>query len=311
MDILKVTHLKKVFGDKTPFTAVNGISFSMKKGEILGILGPNGAGKTTTLQMLLGILSPTSGQIEYFGKDFYQHRSEVLEKISFASTYVSLPYNLTVEQNLLVIGRLYGLKKKEIQKNMDEYLEKLGILHKKKSLVTTLSAGQTTRMMLAKALMTKPSLLLLDEPTASLDPEIASEVLDLILKIRQEENVSVLLTSHNMAEVTALCDRLIFLQSGKIIANDKPQNLAKSLLGVKVELIFEAQIEKACDIANKQHIRHSICSNKLVLDFASEQQIAPFLQKLASEDLIYTHISINTPTLEDFFLAQVSKKGSL
>lgn len=311
MDILKVTNLKKVFGDKKPFIAVNGISFSMKKGEILGILGPNGAGKTTTLQMLLGILSPTSGQIEYFGKDFEKHRSEVLEKISFASTYVSLPYNLTVEQNLLVIGRLYGLKKKAILQNMDEYLEKLGIIHKKKSLVTTLSAGQTTRMMLAKALMTKPSLLLLDEPTASLDPEIAQEVLDLILKIRKEENVSVLLTSHNMAEVSALCDRLIFLQSGNIIANNTPSLLAKSLEGIQVELIFEENLEGALKIAQQLKFKFSVSNNKMTIDLPSEKMVSTFLQLLAKSQASFSHISINTPTLEDFFLAQVSKKGAL
>lgn len=311
MDILKVTNLKKVFGDKKPFIAVNDISFSMKTGEILGILGPNGAGKTTTLQMLLGILSPTSGEITYFGKDFLKHRSEVLEKISFASTYVSLPYNLTVEQNLLVVGRLYGLKKKTILKNMDEYLEKLGILHKKKSLVTTLSAGQTTRMMLAKALMTKPKLLLLDEPTASLDPEIAQDVLELILKIRKEENVSVLLTSHNMAEVSALCDRLIFLQSGHIIANDTPSHLAKTLEGIQIELIFEKNLDDAIKVVNQFMFKYTLLDHKMTIELPSEKLVSVFLQQLAKTSAVFSHISINTPTLEDFFLSQVSKKGAL
>lgn len=309
MTILKVNKLTKIFGDKTPFVAVNGISFEMNQGEILGILGPNGAGKTTTLQMLLGILTPSSGQIEYFGMDLHKNHSEALQMISFASTYVSLPYNLTVEQNLLVIGRLYGFKKHQIQKNMDEYLEKLGILHKKKSLVTTLSAGQTTRMMLAKALMTKPKLLLLDEPTASLDPEIAQEVIDLILKIRKEENVSVLLTSHNMQEVSTLCDRLIFLQSGKILASDTPSYLAKSISRIKLIIQFDKDFSKACSIFEDLGYGFNSNGSLCELELQDESKIAPLLQKLAENRVLYTHINIEKPTLEDYFLAQVGKKG--
>ena len=309
MSILKVENLTKVFQGKKPFTAVNGISFEMKQGEILGILGPNGAGKTTTLQMLLGILSPTSGSIEYFGKELNAHRSEVLQKISFASTYVSLPYNLTLEQNLLVIGRLFGMKKKEILKNMDEYLERLGIGHKKKSLVTTLSAGQTTRMMLAKALMTKPKILLLDEPTASLDPDIAQEVIELILQIRKEDNVSILFTSHNMAEVTQLCDRLIFLQAGKIIANDKPSKLAKSITGVTVDLDFGTEIDQAVALLKQSNLKFYQVGALCKIELPEEKNIAPLLQKIAEHKILYQHINIKSPTLEDYFLAQVIKKG--
>jgi ABC-2 type transport system ATP-binding protein len=309
MSILTVKNLTKAFGDKDPFIAVNGISFEMKQGEILGILGPNGAGKTTTLQMLLGILTPTSGTIEYFGKDLDKFHSEALEKISFASTYVSLPYNLTVEQNLLVIGRLYGFKKKTIQKNMDEYLEKLGILNKKKSLVTTLSAGQTTRMMLAKALMTKPKLLLLDEPTASLDPEIAQEVVDLILQIRKEEGVSILLTSHNMNEVSTLCDRLIFLQSGKIIANDKPSKLAKSMLGIKLLIDFGIHRELADTFLKNRSYKHIFSGHICEIELPDESHISKVLQELAEAKISYQHLNIKTPNLEDYFLAQVNKKG--
>lgn len=309
MAILTVDKLTKIFGDKNPFVAVDGISFKMNEGEILGILGPNGAGKTTTLQMLLGILTPSCGSINYFGMDLAKHHSEAVQKISFASTYVSLPYNLTVEQNLLVIGRLYGFKKKQIQKNMDEYLEKLGILHKKKSLVTTLSAGQTTRMMLAKALMTKPKLLLLDEPTASLDPDIAQEVIDLILKIRKQEGISVLLTSHNMQEVSTLCDRLIFLQAGKIIANDKPSHLAKSISCIKLVLDFGQNLAQAIGLLESLNICYHLSNTTCHIELKEESFVAPILQKLAQNNIVYSHISIEKPTLEDYFLNQVGKKG--
>lgn len=309
MTILKVKKLTKSFGDKNPFIAVNGIDFEIDQGEILGILGPNGAGKTTTLQMLLGILTPSSGSIEYFGMDLHKHHSEALQKISFASTYVSLPYNLTIEQNLLVIGRLYGFKKKQIQKNMDEYLEKLGIAHKKKSLVTTLSAGQTTRMMLAKALMTKPKLLLLDEPTASLDPEIAQEVIDLILKIRKEENISVLLTSHNMQEVTTLCDRLIFLQAGKIIANNTPAELTKTISKIKLVIDFQSDTSKALKSLDSLGLKFNLNDTLCQLELSDESKIAPLLHHFAKNEILYSYIHIEKPTLEDYFLSQVGKKG--
>lgn len=310
MSILNVSHLTKVFGDKKPFVAVNNISFQMQQGEILGILGPNGAGKTTTLQMLLGILTPTSGLIDYFGKDLAKNHSEALQHISFASTYVSLPYNLTVEQNLLVIGRLYGFKKKQIQQNMDEYLTKLGIIHKKKALVTTLSAGQTTRMMLAKALMTKPKLLLLDEPTASLDPEISQEVIDLILDIRKQEGVSVLLTSHNMQEVSTLCDRLIFMQSGQIIANDKPSVLAKSLFGIYLELETD-KVMQAKEIINSFSEGIALEGSRMKIKLENDQQICDILTALTKQSVSYKHVSIKQPSLEDYFLSQVTKKRSL
>jgi ABC-2 type transport system ATP-binding protein len=191
------------------------------------IIGLDGAGKTTTLQMLLGILTPTSGAIEYFGKDMVEHRSEVLQKISFASTYVSLPYNLTLEQNLLVIGRLFGMKKKEILKNMDEYLERLGIGHKKKSLVTTLSAGQTTRMMLAKALMTKPKILLLDEPTRGLDYRAQDELIR-ILKEVAAEGVCVVLATHDVELVADLATRIVVIAEGEIISDGSTREVLTS-----------------------------------------------------------------------------------
>lgn len=141
--MLIVKDLKKVYGKKPPFTAVDGISFEMKRGEILGLLGPNGSGKTTTIQMLLGTLTPTSGSILYFGKDFSKHRSEILQSVSFASTYTSLPYILTVEENLKILGRFYEVD--DPFEKADPLLERFGILDKKKKPVSSLSAGQITR----------------------------------------------------------------------------------------------------------------------------------------------------------------------
>src|SRR5579863_2085649 len=157
--VLTVRDLKKIYPGKVPYIAVKGISFDLQKGEILGLLGANGAGKTTTIQMLLSTLKPTSGTIFYFGKNFYTRRSEILNQVAFASPYVSLPWKLTIEQNLKVFGRLYGLSNEQIRYG-DTLLERFGILHKKTTQLAKLSAGQVTRLMLAKAFMTRPKVAL-------------------------------------------------------------------------------------------------------------------------------------------------------
>lgn len=298
--VLKVRDLKKVYGGKRPFIAVKGISFEMQQGEILGLLGANGAGKTTTIQMLLSTLKPTSGSIVYFGKDFFSHRSEILNQVAFASTYVSLPWKLTIEQNLQVFGRLYGLTAEQIRYG-DVLLERFGILHKKKVALAKLSAGQVTRLMLAKAFMTRPKIALLDEPTASLDPDMAKDVLQFVLEQRDKEGVSILYTSHNMAEVAEVCDRVLFMQNGKIIADDIPERLAKSVgistvtLQVGDGLKRTLSIAKALDLACKTEHRS--------IEFQlSDEQIAILLSVLAQAGVIYTDIDIRQPTLEDYFL---------
>ena len=177
MIVLIVKDLRKVYSGRSPFTAVDGISFELAKGEILGLLGPNGAGKTTTIQMLIGTLTYSSGSIFYFGQDFLSCRQEIMSRVAFASTYVSLPWLLTVGQNLNVFGRLYGLSGRQITERADPLLERFGILDLKKQPVASLSSGQITRLMLVKAFLAQPEIVLLDEPTASLDPEMAQDVL--------------------------------------------------------------------------------------------------------------------------------------
>ena len=223
--VLSVRKLKKVYGKKKPYVAVNEISFDLKPGEILGLLGPNGSGKTTTIQMLLGTLSLTSGSILYFGKEFPRYRSEILQSVAFASTYTSLPYVLTVSENLNCFGRFYGVR--DIEKKASPLLERFGIYDKKDTAVSSLSAGQITRLMLVKAFFTNPKIVLLDEPTASLDPDVSMDVCKFLLEQRDKTGLSILFTSHKMEEVAELCDRTIFLKKGIIIADDLPKNLAK------------------------------------------------------------------------------------
>ena len=183
MDIISVSNLSKKY-DK--YLAVDNISFNLKEGEIIGILGPNGAGKTTTIQMLLGVLTPTNGDIYYFGKNFHSNREEILEKINFSSTYTNLPWILTVKENFDCISYFYNIKNRK--KRIKEIVElfKLEDLYYLK--ISSLSAGQLTRVNLAKSFINYPEVLLLDEPTASLDPEIAQYVRDFILNQRKKKN---------------------------------------------------------------------------------------------------------------------------
>ena len=211
--IVEVQSLTKRFGD---FTAVNDISFEMKEGEILGLLGPNGAGKTTTIHMLLGLITPTLGSIRMFGLDLATHREEILRQVNFSSTYISMPYSLTVEENLKVIARLYGLK--HIREKIDDITKKLEMDDIRHKMTRKLSSGQMSRLTLAKAIMTEPRVLFLDEPTASLDPDIVNKIKAFLKEYQRTEGLSILYTSHNMREMEEMSDRIIFLQKGHIVA---------------------------------------------------------------------------------------------
>ncbi|NGX58975.1 MAG: putative ABC transporter ATP-binding protein YbhF [Chlamydiae bacterium] len=307
MAVLSVQNLRKVYAGKNPYVAVDDISFELKEGEILGLLGPNGAGKTTTIQMLMSTLAITSGKIVYFGKNLTKHRSEILQHVTFASTYVSLPWNLTVEQNLDVFGRLFSLSPKVFNKKRDALLERFGITEKKKSRVSSLSSGQVTRLMLVKAFMVNPRIVLLDEPTASLDPDIAKDVIEFILEQRKENGTSILFTSHNMGEVSEVCDRVLFLKKGKIFADDLPKNLAKKAARSKVELVIADGVEKALHIADELKMSSKIDHRSIQLEL-DESQIAHYLSALADAKVLYSNINIIQPTLEDFFLMAAKQK---
>lgn len=211
--IVQVCRLTKRFGD---FVAVNDISFDIQPGEILGLLGPNGAGKTTTIQMLLGLITPTSGTIRMFGLDLASHREAIMQQVNFSSTYISMPYSLTVEENLRVVARLYGLT--HVEQRLDEVTKQLEMEEMRHKLTRKLSSGQMTRLTLAKAILTEPKVLFLDEPTASLDPDIAHKIRALLQDVRRSTGLSMLYTSHNMREMEEMSDRIIFLQRGKIVA---------------------------------------------------------------------------------------------
>ncbi len=305
--LLSVRDLKKTYPGKPPFTAVKGISFDLGEGEILGLLGPNGAGKTTTIQMLIGTLSYTSGSIQYFGKELEPHRSEILEHVVFASTYVSLPWRLTVAQNLHVFGRLYGLSGTQIEERMGPLLERFGVAAKKNQTVASLSAGQITRLILVKAFLSDPKIVLLDEPTASLDPDIAKDVCEFLLEERKKRGLSILFTSHKMDEASLLCDRVIFVQRGEIIANDVPSNLAKSLCLCRLELHISDGLKRAIATAQEKKLGY-VVEHRAIEFTLEETMIAEFLSLLAHQGVSYSQIRIKQPSLEDYFLKVVGKK---
>jgi ABC-2 type transport system ATP-binding protein len=314
--VINVEGLTKVFvkprswwQNRAPqaFTAVDDISFLVGQGEIVGILGANGAGKTTTMQMLLGTLLPTTGAIRYFDKDFFTNRSEILQHVSFASTYVKMPGDLTVRQNLRIYGGIYGLSPQECEQAGKIYLSAFGILSVLDTEVRFLSAGQITRVMLAKAFLSNPKVVLLDEPTASLDPESTLAVRKFILKQRQERGVTFLITSHDMEEVAALCDRVLVIKQGKLIASDTPARLAASITQANVELIIESGMELAKLYAHER--RYAVVEAGHVITIRiDEHDIATLLRELALQGVVYSAISINKASLEDYFLQVVTPK---
>jgi ABC-2 type transport system ATP-binding protein len=220
MAILSVSNLRKSYGDTL---ALDDLTFSTAPGEIVGLLGPNGAGKTTTINMILGVLEPTGGRIVIEQHNLATERREALLRTNFAAVYAPLPGNLTVEQNLKFFAMLYGVA--SINGRIDTLLEQFDLVRFRRTKCGVLSSGEQTRVSLAKALLNSPRLLLLDEPTASLDPATAREVRAKIRGIATDQQVSVLWTSHNMYEVEAVCDRVLFLSRGRVLLEGKPKTL--------------------------------------------------------------------------------------
>ena len=220
--VLQVRDLHKQYGDTV---AVDGISFAVAQHEIVGLLGPNGAGKTTTINMILGVLEPTSGSIEACGVDVRKERSRALEKTNFAAVYAPLPGNLTVVQNLRIFGMLYGVR--DLGGRIGALLEEFDLVRFRDTKCGVLSSGEQTRVGLAKAMINQPNLLLLDEPTASLDPATAREIRVRIRELARRGDRGVLWTSHNMYEVEEVCDRVLFLSKGKILLEGDPKQLPR------------------------------------------------------------------------------------
>ena len=232
-NIVEVKDLKKSYDLKE---AVRGISFKIKDNEILGLLGPNGSGKTTTIGMILGLLKPSNGEIIIDGKKIEDNRIEILKKINFISPYIELPKKLTVKQNLIVYGKLYSVP--DIKKRIENLSEKLRLEDLLNRITGELSSGQKNRVSLAKALINNPKVLFLDEPTASLDPEIGDFVRTFLENYKKEKKISILLASHNMNEVTRLCKSILMMKDGIIIDSGSPEELINKHGRQNLEEVF-------------------------------------------------------------------------
>ena len=237
--VLGVTDLCKSYPH---VVAVEQVSFAVRRSEIVGLLGPNGAGKTTTINMILGVLAPTSGTIRIAGIDIAKRRSQALAHANFAAVYATLPGNLTVAQNLRFFGLIYGIA--DLTSRIDTLIAKFDLQSLRDTRCGVLSSGEQTRVALAKALLNRPELLLLDEPTASLDPAAAQTVRQQIRELARDENCGILWTSHNMYEVEEVCDRVLFLSHGKILLAGDPRALpaqhgARSLEELFIQLARE------------------------------------------------------------------------
>jgi ABC-2 type transport system ATP-binding protein len=231
--ILSVERLSKSYGK---LRAVDGVSFRVAPGEIVGLVGPNGAGKTTTINMILGVLEPTAGRIEIEGVDLKADRSRALARTNFAAVYAPLPGNLTIEQNLRIFGMIYGVE--NLSSRIEELLAAYDLSGFRRTKAGVLSSGEQTRLGLAKAMLNRPRLLLLDEPTASIDPSNARDIRAGISDFVDSGHCGVLWTSHNMYEVEAVCDRVLFLSRGKIVLEGDPKTLTREHGAASLDDLF-------------------------------------------------------------------------
>jgi len=302
-NVLEVKNLVKNYGS---YRAVNNISFNVERGKIVGLLGPNGAGKTTTIQMLLGITLHNGGEIRYFGKEFTKYREESLQRISFASSFNTLQGRINVMENLMVFAGLYKVKNAGSKIfELAEYFEISTLLKQK---YWDLSEGQKSRVNLIKALLNDPELILLDEPTASLDPDIADKTLSFIENLNRKNSVSILYTSHNMNEVTRICDEVIFLDMGEIVARDTPLGLTKRIVESNLILTFDGERKKVENYLNEKKYKFSFPKPYTVNIEVEEKLIPKIIFQLGETGIWITDIEVKKPTLEDVFL-DIARKG--
>jgi ABC-2 type transport system ATP-binding protein len=231
--VLTVSGLKKVYDG---LIAVDDVSFEVNPGEIVGLVGPNGAGKTTTISMILGVLEPSAGQVRIDGADLSTQRAKALARTNFATAYAPLPGNLTVEQNLKVFGLIYGVR--DLKGRINQLLADYDLRHHRMTKCGLLSSGEQTRVILAKAMLNHPKLLLLDEPTASIDPATARDIRAHIQASAAADGCGVLWTSHNMYEVAEVCHRVMFLARGRILLQGQPDALIREHGAANLEDLF-------------------------------------------------------------------------
>ena len=301
--MLKVANLSKRFGDHL---AVDRLSFAVPQAQIMGILGPNGAGKSTTIQMLLGLLLPSAGSISYFGLDLGCNRTKILEQINFCSPHSSLPWGLTVHENLSFISHLYRIKRRH--QKIEALITRLQLTKLLHIRTVDLSSGELNRLNLAKALLNSPKVLLLDEPSANLDPSMAGYIRNFLMEQRNDFKTTMIITSHNMSEVELLCDRILFIDKGALLVDDTPKRLIEGLGVCRVNFQVADARSFTRFLFDKQLV-HS-CSGGVVTVSVNDTDIPRLLATIAETKLSYHHITIEKPSLADYFLRTTRTNGA-
>lgn len=305
MSEVEISNISKTFKQKKNiFHALKNVSFDIKQGEIFGLLGPNGAGKTTLINILTGILLPTSGKVKIHGYDLIKDREKILKIINVGSHETNFHWSLKPNEILYFFGKFYGLENKQIREKTKELFGILEIDETFNKQFRYLSTGQEYRVVLAKSLINNPKFLMLDEPTVGLDPDIAKRTRELIFEISKDYNTTILLTSHYMTEVEQLCDRIAFLYNGEIIDIGKIEKVKSSLFST-FELFVEVKKIKHERLLKK--LGFKISRNTLAIELKTEDEVAPLISQLVKNNFKILDIKVQKPTLEDYFLEMVKK----
>jgi ABC-2 type transport system ATP-binding protein len=294
--VLKVDGLTKRYG---AFCAVDGISFQLERGKVLGLLGPNGAGKTTTIHMLVGATLPDGGSIRYFGQELLKHKKECLQRINFASSFNTLQTRISVWENLLVFAYLYSVRHPE--KRVRQLAADFGIEHLLPQRFLTLSAGQKTRVNLVKSLINDPEIVLMDEPTASLDPDVADRTITLLEELKASRRLSLVYTSHEMDEVARICDEVIFLDRGRIVAHGTPRELTERIATSEVRVTFSGDRQAVERSLSAAFPGATVNRNEAIVP-TEEERVAGVILAVNQAGVVITGVDVRKATLEDVFL---------
>jgi ABC-2 type transport system ATP-binding protein len=299
-NVLEVTGLTKKYGS---FAAVDNISFHIKEGEIVGLLGQNGAGKTTTIAILMGVVSKTSGAVTIFGRDYPKYRQDVIGKMNYSSAYIKMPWRMKVWEHLYVFAQMYEVD--HPRDRVEKMIKTFDLEKHRHTLGGDLSAGNMAKVNLAKAFINYPKLVLLDEPTSSLDPEIARMVREYLLKSQEQYKTTILITSHNMAEIEELADRVIFINHGKITSEGTPEELVKKTMPNTMMRLYMVDGQKrTLEYAKLHHLKAETQERYVELELP-EKSVAGVLSDLAQKGVEYSEITITKPTLEDYFIGEI------
>ncbi|MEZ0536375.1 ATP-binding cassette domain-containing protein [Caldicellulosiruptoraceae bacterium PP1] len=302
MDVLVASNIIKRYGD---FVAVDNVSFNIKEGEILGLLGPNGAGKTTLINCFVGLYKIDSGNLEIFGKKYDEYPSEIKKNIGFVPQELAIYDDLTAYENLKFIGRLYNLKGNLLKERIDYALDFTGLYDKKNELVSKFSGGMKRRLNIACAILHKPKLLFLDEPTVGIDPQSRKHILDSVIKLNQE-GTTIVYTSHYMEEVEQVCSRIIILDHGRVIAKGTKSEL-KDLISSEDRIVItlsELNYNLVDEINKMQSIKDCVVDDSKLIIVAEKngKALNSIIEIISSYNIEILSINIEKPTLEGVFL---------